>query len=41
VMVVASGRPLSLRRDCSREAEDNDESKQKLLHAALDENAGC
>lgn len=41
VMVVAGGRPLRLRRDRSREAEDNDESKQNLLHAGIDANAGC
>jgi hypothetical protein len=35
--VVASGRPLRLRRDRSRETEDNDETKQKLLHVEIDE----
>jgi len=39
VMVVAiSCRPLSLRPNRSREAEDEDESNQKLFHGRLDEN---
>jgi hypothetical protein len=39
VMVVATGRPLRLRRNRSREAENKYECNQKLLHAAIDENA--
>jgi hypothetical protein len=39
VMVVAiCSRPLSLRRNRSREAENEDESNQKLFHGRLDEN---
>jgi hypothetical protein len=41
VVVVGRGNHLRLRRDRSREAEDENEPCQKLFHARIDEDSCC